>query len=91
MFRRLLIFVLVLPALAQDLVFVGESESEATETSVEATETSAEAAADSAEATEEFVATREWQVVRPGQAIPRGLHVRIDMQVQGALASRGAG
>ncbi|CAG0913381.1 unnamed protein product [Notodromas monacha] len=26
-----------------------------------------------------FVATSEWQEIQPGQAIPRGLHVRIDM------------
>eukprot|EP00039_Didymoeca_costata_P024813 m.11567 g.11567 ORF g.11567 m.11567 type:complete len:193 (-) comp4477_c0_seq1:1502-2080(-) len=29
---------------------------------------------------EEFVATEEWQVVKPGQQIPPGLHVTIDMQ-----------
>jgi len=78
MFRRLCLYVLVLPALSQlsqDLVFVGESETEAKDA-----ETSVEPAADSVETTEVFVATREWQAVLPGQAIPRGLHVRIDMQ-----------
>ena len=80
MFRRLCLYVLVLPALSQpgtqDLVFVGESETETNDA-----ETSVEAAADSGETMEVFVATREWQVVLPGQAIPRGLHVKIDMQV----------
>jgi len=27
-----------------------------------------------------FVATQKWQEVRPGQTIPRGLHVRVNMQ-----------
>lgn len=27
-----------------------------------------------------FVPTKEWQEIKPGQAIPRGLHVRINMQ-----------
>ena len=26
-----------------------------------------------------FVATNEWQTIKPGQAIPRGLHVRMDL------------
>ncbi|XP_017104181.2 nucleotide exchange factor Sil1 isoform X2 [Drosophila bipectinata] len=30
--------------------------------------------------TGEFVATKEWQVIQEGQAIPKGLHVRINMQ-----------
>ncbi|XP_016952862.1 nucleotide exchange factor Sil1 [Drosophila biarmipes] len=30
--------------------------------------------------TSEFVATKEWQVIAEGQAIPKGLHVRINMQ-----------
>lgn len=29
---------------------------------------------------EKFVPTKEWQAIRPGQAIPAGLHVRIDLQ-----------
>ncbi|ALC46903.1 CG10420 [Drosophila busckii] len=29
---------------------------------------------------DEFVATHEWQVIREGQGIPKGLHVRINMQ-----------
>jgi hypothetical protein len=27
-----------------------------------------------------FVATNEWQKIEPGQAIPKGLHVRINLQ-----------
>lgn len=27
-----------------------------------------------------FEPTNEWQVIKPGQSIPPGLHVRIDMQ-----------
>ncbi|XP_052846817.1 nucleotide exchange factor Sil1 [Drosophila gunungcola] len=30
--------------------------------------------------TSEFVATKEWQVIAEGQAIPKGLHVRINLQ-----------
>ncbi|KAH8232391.1 hypothetical protein KR032_005356 [Drosophila birchii] len=30
--------------------------------------------------TGEFVATKEWQVIAEGQAIPKGLHVRINLQ-----------
>ncbi|KAH8267606.1 hypothetical protein KR018_000820 [Drosophila ironensis] len=30
--------------------------------------------------TGEFVATKEWQVIREGQSIPKGLHVRINLQ-----------
>ncbi|SPP83807.1 nucleotide exchange factor Sil1 isoform X2 [Drosophila guanche] len=30
--------------------------------------------------TGEFVATRDWQVISEGQAIPKGLHVRINLQ-----------
>ncbi|XP_037709976.1 nucleotide exchange factor Sil1 isoform X2 [Drosophila subpulchrella] len=30
--------------------------------------------------TSEFVATKEWQVIAEGQGIPKGLHVRINMQ-----------
>ena len=29
---------------------------------------------------EEFVPTDEWQVVKEGQAIPKGLHVRLNLQ-----------
>lgn len=29
---------------------------------------------------EKFVPTKEWQTIKPGQAIPAGLHVRIDLQ-----------
>ena len=29
---------------------------------------------------EKFVATREWQEVKDGQSIPRGLHVRINLE-----------
>ena len=28
---------------------------------------------------EEFIATNEWQEIKPGQSIPKGLHVRINM------------
>ena len=50
---------------------------------------------DSAPATEEievldtappFVATDEWQEVLPGQAVPPGLHVSIDMQTGKKMA-----
>lgn len=27
-----------------------------------------------------FVATNEWQEIKPGQSIPPGLHIRIDFQ-----------
>ncbi|XP_060648296.1 nucleotide exchange factor Sil1 [Drosophila nasuta] len=37
-------------------------------------------ASEPANKTEEFVATDEWQVVAEGQAIPKGLHVRINLQ-----------
>ena len=30
--------------------------------------------------TEPFVATSEWQTIKPGQALPAGLHVAVDMQ-----------
>ncbi len=29
---------------------------------------------------EKFVATHEWQVVKKGQSIPKGLHIRYDLQ-----------
>nr|XP_036674518.1 nucleotide exchange factor Sil1-like isoform X2 [Drosophila suzukii] len=38
------------------------------------------AAAETDNKTSEFVATKEWQVIAEGQAIPKGLHVRINMQ-----------
>ena len=28
---------------------------------------------------DEFIATNEWQEIKPGQSIPKGLHVRINM------------
>ncbi|KAH8358934.1 hypothetical protein KR093_003378 [Drosophila rubida] len=37
-------------------------------------------ATEPANKTEEFVATEEWQVVAEGQSIPKGLHVRINLQ-----------
>ncbi|CAF4802173.1 unnamed protein product, partial [Rotaria socialis] len=30
--------------------------------------------------TEEFVPTNEWQTVKEGQAIPPGLHIRLNLQ-----------
>ncbi|KAH8414034.1 hypothetical protein KR222_002841 [Zaprionus bogoriensis] len=36
--------------------------------------------AESVNKSEEFVATEDWQVVGEGQAIPRGLHVRINLK-----------
>ncbi|KAH8382692.1 hypothetical protein KR009_004833 [Drosophila setifemur] len=38
------------------------------------------AAAEADNKTSEFVATSEWQVIAEGQAIPKGLHVRINLQ-----------
>lgn len=35
---------------------------------------------DPAVVTEKFVATREWQIIKEGQSIPRGLHVRMNLQ-----------
>ena len=29
---------------------------------------------------EVFVPTEEWQVVKPGQAVPKGLHIKYDLQ-----------
>ncbi|KAL8565967.1 hypothetical protein ACOMHN_054952 [Nucella lapillus] len=36
---------------------------------------------------EPFIPTNEWQVIKPGQAIPRGLHVRLNIQT-GAKEAR---
>ncbi|XP_017052827.1 nucleotide exchange factor Sil1 [Drosophila ficusphila] len=38
------------------------------------------AASETENKTGEFVATKEWQVIAEGQAIPKGLHVRINLQ-----------
>ena len=61
--------------LSQDLVYVGESEGDDNE------ESKVEEASDVEESSKEvFIATNDWQEIKPGQAIPQGLHVRLDMQ-----------
>lgn len=32
------------------------------------------------EGAEKFIPTHEWQTVKPGQAVPRGLHIRLNLQ-----------
>ena len=61
--------------LSQDLVYVGESEGDDNE------ESKVEEASDVEESPKEvFIATNDWQEIKPGQAIPQGLHVRLDVQ-----------
>jgi len=57
--------------ISQDLVLVNNEELDNSETQVEDLQVSN---------AEVFVATDEWQEVRNGQAIPAGLHVRVNLQ-----------
>jgi len=71
--RLILLWTSLLSVCCQDLVFVGdiaEEDSKVEEATVVEEPSSREI----------FVATNEWQEIQPGQAIPQGLHVRLDMQ-----------
>lgn len=70
--RLVLLWTLLLSVCCQELVFVGDVEEE--EGNVE------EATVVEESSREIFVPTNEWQEIKPGQAIPQGLHVRMDMQ-----------
>ena len=70
--RLVLIWTLLLSVYCQELVFVGDVDEE--DSKVE------EATVVEEPSRETFVPTNEWQEIKPGQAIPRGLHVRMDMQ-----------
>ena len=62
------------PALSQDLALVHTEAGEASVTSDDA-EDGPPVSSDQV-----FVATEEWQEVRPGQAVPGGLHVRMNLE-----------
>ena len=70
--RLVLIWTLLLSVYCQELVYVGDVDEE--DSKVE------EATVVEEPSRETFVPTNEWQEIKPGQAIPRGLHVRMDMQ-----------
>jgi len=70
--RLVLLWTLLLSVCCQELVFVGDVDEE--EGNVE------EATVVEESSREIFVPTNEWQEIKPGQAIPQGLHVRMDMQ-----------
>ena len=70
--RLVLLWTSLLSVCCQELVFVGDVEGE--DSKVEEAEVAEEPSR------ERFVATNEWQEIKPGQAIPQGLHVRMDMQ-----------
>ena len=74
--RLIFLWTLLLSSvLSQDLVYVGESEGDDNE------ESKVEEASDVKESSKEvFIATNDWQEIKPGQAIPQGLHMRLDMQ-----------
>ena len=72
--RLVLLWTSLLSVCCQDLVFVGDVDEEESRVE-EATEVEEEPSS-----REIFVATNEWQEIKPGQAIPQGLHVRMDMQ-----------
>ncbi len=40
---------------------------------------------------EPFIPTHEWQPIKPGQAIPQGLHVYMDMTTGGGGGGGGGG
>ena len=70
--QLVLLWTSLLSVCCQELVFVGDVEGE--DSKVEEAEVAEEPSR------EIFVATNEWQEIKPGQAIPQGLHVRMDMQ-----------
>ena len=70
--QLVLLWTSLLSVCCQELVFVGDVEGE--DSKVE------EATVAEEPPRERFVATNEWQEIKPGQAIPQGLHVRMDMQ-----------
>lgn len=72
--RLILLWSSLLSVGCQELVFVGDVDEEEGKVD-DATEEVVEEASK-----EIFVATNEWQEIKPGQAIPQGLHVRMDMQ-----------
>ena len=72
--RLVLLWTSLLSVCCQDLVFVGDVDEEDNKVE-EATVVEEEPSS-----REIFVATNEWQEIKPGQAIPQGLHVRMDMQ-----------
>ena len=76
--RLIFLWTLLLSSvLNQDLVFVGESEGHDNE------ESKVKEASDVEESSKEvFIATNDWQKIKPGQSIPQGLHVRLDMQTR---------
>ena len=69
----LIVFYITQVFCQQDLVFVKDTEDEVEVKVDDVSET--EITND-----EVFVPTLEWQVIKPGQAIPPGLHVRLNMQ-----------
>ena len=70
--RLVLLWTSLLSVFCQELVFVSDVDEE--DSKVEEAPVVEEASR------EIFVATNEWQEIKPGQAIPQGLHVRMDMQ-----------
>lgn len=73
--RLIFLWTLLLSSvLSQDLVFVGESGGHENE------ESKVEETSDEESSKEVFIATNDWQEIKPGQSIPQGLHVRLDMQ-----------
>ena len=72
--RLILLWASLLSVGCQELVFVGDVDEEEGKVD-DVTEEVVEEASK-----EIFVATNEWQEIKPGQAIPQGLHVRMDMQ-----------
>ena len=75
--RLIFLWTLMLSSvLGQDLVFVGESEYHENE------ESKVEETSDEESSKEVFIATNDWQEIKPGQSIPQGLHVRLDMQTR---------
>ena len=71
--RLILLWTSLLSVCCQDLVFVGDVDEEDSKVE-EAT------VVEEPSSREIFVATNDWQEIKPGQAIPQGLHVRMDMQ-----------
>ena len=73
--QLVLLWTSLLSVCCQELVYVGDVKEEEGDSKVE------EATVAEEEPSQEiFVATNEWQEIKAGQAIPRGLHVRLDMQ-----------
>ena len=67
---------LLVPALSQDLALVHTEDSDSGDSG--ASVTSADDPPVSSDLV--FVATEEWQEVRPGQRVPGGLHVRMNLE-----------